>query len=105
MSLQKPNPNSVLPAAGARQIRTSFRADGTSKSTYTAQSTDGQNHEVEFEGSAALAWISNCISNPGTSAAIDALVAAYPSFTAADLAPAVAALRIYGDHALGFTEQ
>ena len=88
MSLQKANPNSVLYAAGHRQIRTSFSVDGTSKSVYLAQSTNEKNHEVEFDGAAALAWISNCISNPGTSAAIDALVVAYPNFTAADLAPA-----------------
>lgn len=81
-----------------------FREDGTSKSVYVAQSTDGKIHEVEFEGAEALAWISNAISNPGTSAAIDALLVTYPSFTAADLAPAVAALRIFGDHANGFSE-
>lgn len=103
MSLQKANDPSVLPATGSRQIRTMFREDGTSRSVYVAQSTDGKIHEVEFEGSAALAWISNAISNPGTSALIDALVAAYPNFTAADLVPAVAALRIYGDFANGFS--
>ena len=103
MALEKANPNSVLPAAGSRALRTLFRADGTAKVEYKAESTDGTLHEAEFENTTAAAWIANAIATPGTNASSDALVAAYPSFTAADLAPAVAALRIYGDQvALGF---
>lgn len=104
MPLTLEHPDSELPAVGSRTIRTIFRADGTAHAVYTAVSTDGINHEGEFENTAAIAWISNAIANPGTNADIDALKQANPNWTAADLAPSAAALRIYGDQvALGFT--
>lgn len=105
MALEKEHPNSVLSAVGNRSLRTIFRPDGTAQIVYTAASTDGKIHEATFENTVAIAWITTAIATPGTSALIDALLVAFPGFTAADLAPAAAALRIYGDtQALGFAE-
>lgn len=105
MSLKKANPDSVLPAAGSRVLRTIARANGTFQVHYIAVDTSGVAHEVTVESTTIAAWIAAAIATPGTNADVDTLMAANPSFTAAYLAVARSMLFIYCDQvALGFAE-
>lgn len=108
MPYTKSNADSELPATGGMILRTIANAHGTFTLEFTATDTAGKVHPTDpparFSSTAAAAWIANAIATPGTSAAIDAPLVTYPSFTAADLAAARQALFIYCiEVGLGFT--
>lgn len=108
MPSTKPGSAATIADYGDRVVRTIQHADQTHDIEYQQLDTNSRMHPDEpplrLTNAQIVAWLTNAASNPGTSAKLDALLAANPTFTLAHIPVARQALFIALDSLNGFEE-